>query len=434
MDAITFGKFVKIHRPSQTIGFNTTIYAGGSRDITIRIPFIHVQSYINLLQTTAVNGIPPGWGLFNMICFNALAVGADAAQDFATWSLFASFENPDFDVLRPRTSMVAVEREQANRERIRKAIYAGARHLEGFEDVHPSGMAWSTIQFAGNVARAVSATIDIGTQYRKNQADLDYPAVVANGPKVSMATNPDITNIKQVYTGRTLGLTGHDGNFMTCNQGMGETTLGELAAKPTIYATFNFTDTAMVGDTLFSERITICPAILGANVGPFAVPNMEYVSLPFEYWKADIHLRLEVIGTKFHTGRLAVVTCYGQDRASATIDEALSQYAHIFDVSSDTNTMDFVFPYKAVTEMLRISHANEVPDDIMSYICGSFQVVVLESLQYPSIVANTVTINAYLYATNCSWKFCGGSLQNLAPYDPYYVSTGSARGEDECKS
>lgn len=432
MNASDYGAYVKVHRPSQTVGFNAQLYAGGSRDVSIRIPFIHIKSFLNLdTDGATVNGIRPGWGLFNMLVFNELLVGADAPQDFATWSLFASFANPVFEVLRPRSSITKSLKQQHARKRIQEVARARSAAADGFEDVHASGLAWSTMEFAGNVARAVSATIDVGTQYRKNQAQLDYPSVATNGAKVSMGTNPDLCNIKNVFVGRNLGLTGHDGSFCEVNTSLGETTLGELARKPTIYATFNFTDVQDIGTTLFSERITICPSVLGLQTGPFSVPNMEYVSLPFEYWKADIHMRLEVIGTKFHTGRLAVVTCYGQDRSSVSIDEALSQYAHVFDIADETNTKDFVFPYKSDREMLRINHFNGLPAPIMDYICGVFQVVVLERLQFPSVVAGQVTINVYLWADNCSWKFSGGSLQQMAPYDPYYGVIPGSLDEEE---
>jgi hypothetical protein len=432
MDGATFGAFIKTQRPSQTVGFNVQIYAGGSRDVSIRIPYIHIKSFINLLTDSAsVKQIFPGWGLFNIIVFNDLIVGLDAPQDFATWSLFASFANPVFEVLRPRASLRQALQQQHARKRVNEAAQARALKLDEFEEVHASGMAWSTIEFAGNVARAVTSTIDVGTQYRKNQAALDYPMVSANGVRAVMGTNPDLCNIKNVFVGRSLGFTGHDGNFCEVNSSLGETTLGELARKPTIYATFNFSDTQDIGTTLFSERITIAPTVLGLQTGSFSVPNMEYVSLPFEFWRADVHMRLEVIGTKFHTGRLAVVTCYGQDRSSVTIDEALSQYAHVFDVADETNTKDFVFPYKSDREMLRINHYNGSPNPIMDYICGVFQVVVLERLQYPSIVAGQVTINVYLWAENCSWKYSGGALQNMAPYDPYYGVIGRSSDVEE---
>jgi hypothetical protein len=419
--------YISGNRPSQCVGFNVGVFAGGARDVKIRIPFVSPKSNLNIRRDEVdTSAFPAGWGVFKILVFNELRVGIDATQQTANFSVFASFPDPEFSVIRTRGPARRQRVQQEEKFEVVEPVKRGQRRL----DAHMGAYA-SVIATAGNVASSVMDGIDFAkrTQAKFGGKDRDYPNVGTNGPALLEQGGLDMAAIKQVSVCRVLGLTGHDGNDPTgalVESFDAEMSVNHLCGRPVILHSFEFSATDVSGTIKYDEYMTVAPGRLAAAINDTYTPTLlEYTALPFRFWRGDLVLRVEVIGTVFHSGRLAVVTKYGELSSTTSIDEAFSQYAHIIDVASPTNVWDFVLPYKSDREMLRVPHGDDHAD-LLEYVMGTVVIIVLNPLQYATTVSDSVAVNVYLSGRNMSFKVAGGGVQEVVPLDPY-VSFKKAR-------
>lgn len=233
-------------------------------------------------------------------------------------------------------------------------------------------------------------------------ADLDYPNSGAPHPVFVRAPIPHIAagigvaqaDVLDLYPGRQALMTQQQAGTSAR-----EMSLEYIFSRKSFLYTITW-DVAQ-GDGFVQAVGDLTPPVKMVRLVPSGqelVPTLlGYASLPFSFWRGSLRLTLMVVSSKFHTGRLAVCAHYGRTSAEATTtDEAMAQYAHVIDLTESNTTHVIDFPYKSPLEMLEVpfpdSMISDSTYDDTRYSMGQFSIRVLNSLQAPDTVSQTVSI------------------------------------------
>jgi len=342
-------------RQSQTFGFNADLMAGGPRALVVRLPYVHPRSYL-AIDADSVGGIfPSAIGKFRVVVFNKLNVGLDVTQTKCNIAVFASFPDPDFDVIR--------------------------RRVATFEH---SGQKFSS----GKIGSSES-----------------YPTVAKNPVPIVDYAALDVCNIEDVAPARVLGFTDRDSNKTRgdlAGTGGEESTMGFLLTRPVWRGTFTYGDVAP-GTVLTTFQLTVAPDTIVHPVDGvfYSTTSMEYAALPFTYWQSNLNILFETVNTKFHAGRLGFATIYGRyTPVGGDLQDLMSQNAVFFDVGGEKSTWEFVIPYKATTDMLRVPWTLIDDGDLRYYSMGIGVLFVVTPLQSNGMVAQQIDVNMYMSASN----------------------------------
>lgn len=341
-------------RVSQTFGYNADLYAGGPRSLVVDLPYVHPRSFLRIETDNIGRIFPSGIGKFRLVVFNKLNVGLDVAQTKCNIAVFVSFPNPKFDVMRRRTGAFG---------------HSGGKFSKS-----------------------------------KIGEDENYPTVARNAVPVVDYANFDVSNITDFAPTRVLGFTNSDQNDFVPGVGGtrgSESTIGFLMGRKCWAATVLYTDSPP-GLILGSFPMTIAPVMYDADVGVSnSVTSMEYAALPFTYWQADLVYTFEVVGTKFHAGRLGFATVYGRFANSGSdLRDLMSQNSVFFDVGGEQNVWEFVVPFKAQQDMLRVPYYPPADLALDQFSMGTAVLFVVTPLQSTSQIPAQIDINISLSARN----------------------------------
>jgi len=142
---------------------------------------------------------------------------------------------------------------------------------------------------------------------------------------------------------------------------------------------------------------------------------LSYATLPYSYWRGSIVLDLEVIGTSFHTCKLAICSHYGFEATGLTVEESMGQYTTVFDVVGYA-TVRVAFPWRSPTPWKRV--CNGTYADATPFSMGQFSVRLLSPLQYNETVASAIDVNVYLSGgADFRSTFLGSNAIDVAPVD-----------------
>nr|QPZ88395.1 structural polyprotein [Soybean thrips picorna-like virus 11] len=140
----------------------------------------------------------------------------------------------------------------------------------------------------------------------------------------------------------------------------------------------------------------------------FAPTCFEYLAHMTSHWRADIHFRVSVAKTAFHTGRLEIVFVPGLGTLPPNFD-ATNCYRAILDLSRQ-NEMEFVVPFVSQFEMQEVTmYSNSKGAN------GRVFVRALTPLLCPDNVAQTVDIFIWKWASNVA---LAGTAQSTPGYIP----------------
>jgi len=425
-------------RTQQTACPHVKFCAGGSRSIVLRIPFVHRKNRLNLVQIDG--SMDNNCGIFVLQVFNELRVAVDALQTSAILSVFVRLPNSHFSVLRifsPVSDLVGraaasrmikdksdgfVEVEEKDDERNRRGNALGVKRGK-------SVVQGGYISTAANIVNIAAAGVDFARVADRNGRaiqgrNLDYPNVGTNAVQTVRMGGLDLANGRdQMGACRVLDIGPSRGDILThqdVGSGAAEMSTEYLASKATFWESFQWSGSNTAGDILYTGISTVTPGMMSAAVNnPYQPTLMEYVMLPHMLWRADLVVRIEVISTQFHSGRLAFVTRYGDFSNSGSLDEALMQYVQILDVTATQTCFEVPIPWLSDREMLRINN-HPGYDNASDFALGSYEIVVLTGLQFGG-VSDTVAVNVYLSAKNVQYDFAGfgaSYIEVLNPHDP----------------
>lgn len=130
-----------------------------------------------------------------------------------------------------------------------------------------------------------------------------------------------------------------------------ELSLAYLKSKESFFASVNWSTTDTAGTQLFNMRVS--PSLNGqvsllnttsTNVGKrvYHTP-LSYVGAMFKHWRGDIVVRIKVVCTKFHKGRLKISYDPRGDISTTDPDEN-TVYTQILDIG-EKDDIEFVIPY-----------------------------------------------------------------------------------------
>lgn len=177
-----------------------------------------------------------------------------------------------------------------------------------------------------------------------------------------------------------------------------------IAGKPSLVSVTPFTTTStrevlithVVGPMIDTDRAIWDPNAKGhaVDVHPTCFEN---IALLCSNWRADLHFRVSVAKTAFHTGRLELIYVPGVDRPPSSFD-ATNCYRTILDLSRQ-NEVEFVIPFVSKWEMnnVTVSETSGVDGNI-----GWFIIKPLTPLLCPETVSQEVSIYVWKFATNVS--------------------------------
>jgi len=370
-----------------------------------------------------------------------LQVGVDATQDTATIAIFVSFPRTSFEVIKFGAGGTQWTRELSQLHRQWKQVGfvvieeekdSGERkvHVKMKKKTLHSQIQGGVLSTAAGILSIANDTVDFAHKMgRKGKAlrggDLDYPNVGVNATPVMQIGTVDIANgTSQAALCRYMDIAPSRGDILThldIATSDDEMDIKALAAKPTFYKTFVWNATDPEGQLIFSGDLTIAPSIF------VSVPNtdfqptlMEYVMLPFEFWRATLVYTFEIISTQYHSGRLAFLSRIGGVADATDIADAYDQYGGTMDISGKNLTFQFRVKYEAGTQMLMVPHDSIFTTEL-NYLCfsmGRFGVYILNPLQFGG-VAESVQINVYLSAEDITYDMPGQGLTGVQVVNPY---------------
>ena len=365
------------NRTSQTVVPHVIMQAGASRNATLEIPFVH---YLERLDPGDASTTSLGTLVISV--FNRLKTGDLASGDMLNCklSVFASFPNSQFQVIAPTTVEIIPQG-------------AVASTMKDVGD-NITGVIGKTIDFADKNADKIAAVGALGGLDRPNCGINTSQFVAKKYPELANACNVDQNQVLALYPNRTCEMAPID---VGCNED--EMSFAHLRSLRSLLGTYEWEAKQQAGDTILTGLLVPTPGAISTILSGIFTPTMlEYTTLPFALWRGGLRYRIQIIGSKVHTGRLVFCTHYGRVAEAIPFEEAMSQYAHVFDFSADQNVFEVTVPWRSNREMLRVPTGSAT--NISDYSMGEYSIRIVTPLQYMESVANNVEVNVYLSAAD----------------------------------
>jgi len=175
--------------------------------------------------------------------------------------------------------------------------------------------------------------------------------------------------------------------------------------KLSYLSTTRWTATDIPGSILFQTRVgPLADAGPVEPNKPFALNEMDYFCLGFQYWRGSLHYVFEVVSSNFHEGRLDITYHPNTSPAPVDYNAAMSQYAASMFIRQAGNTLAVACPYLADKPWKTIYAGQPtavVPSDgkfrFQDFFSGTLALRVSASLRAPQTVVPNVDINVYVY-------------------------------------
>lgn len=168
-----------------------------------------------------------------------------------------------------------------------------------------------------------------------------------------------------------------------------ELNISHIASKETLLTSFTWTQSAIREDLLWNVRVT--PALYNSS-GSGTTTRYYFTAscgavLPFKYWNGTFKLRLQIIASAFHRGRLAIV--YDPHQTGAIREDNVA-YTQIVDIAScrditfkvgpnqDRTLLNYQIPGQDVTSVTDLFSATPLPSS--DFGNGTISVYVLNEL------------------------------------------------------
>jgi hypothetical protein len=176
--------------------------------------------------------------------------------------------------------------------------------------------------------------------------------------------------------------------------------ISKIVSTPMLMGTYPWAQANATGHVIFSSYVN--PILLSNADSP---SYLAYTSDFFEYYRGGIDMRLDLVASQFHSGRLLVAYIPGVENPSIlsglTLDEALISPNIILDLSNTENrSYTFTLPYVANRPWLRTHKGLGAPDTAYNYCSGYVVIFVLNALVSPDNVSNTISMNVYVAGAN----------------------------------
>lgn len=374
-------------------------------EVTLKIPFMSAEPCFSLAGLTT-----PGLSDTGVVFLCPyVALSSATGTTTASYSVWVHFE--DVELFGPtvpqsewkvkskkKKSPSAVEQEQVNGGPISGPLIAvsnAAAALSKIPILSPyAGLtAWAT-EILSNTAAAFgfSKPSDISHIMRVNRYVMPFMANddgVDNGTKLALSSKHGVDLLP--------GLGGVD---------IDEMNLAYIASIPAFLQRFDMSDSGSSGDLLASITLNPWAMYVGTTDAGLAnvlcYPPLSYVATAFANFRGSIGMRIKIVKTNFHSGRI-IAAYFPQDNRFPVVATTIAStdYAHraIIDIR-EGNEFTILFPY-----------VNPVPyiTQFDSNSLGTVKFYTLDPLTRPSSVSSTINFLIEIFG--------GPDVEFAVPYE-----------------
>lgn len=369
---------------------NVKIMASYSDAIELKIPFIHPRSYLTTNTTENFNTM----GNFRITVLNPLlaAEGASSSLSVTTWiyAIDAQVHVPIQDHTPILDYQAPPQLEETSL--ISDAIGKGKDILNTTTDIF------------GNIVSG-----NIGQALRKGQGlidklgdifGFDYPARTLQ-PSKTISPIENLSVSKGVSQSQRLALDPFSLHQLTddiASESLEAMGLKTIIQMPMLHTQFLFTSTNARGTLL--KTILVNPCVSPVYQDSIQRSYLSYVSNGFLYWSGGIVYDIEIVATKFHSGKLifAYVPNVSTPPTYVSVSDSLPNV--IVDIQQSSTTR-FIVPFTSSTPMKNTFMPTEDSlSNIADSAIGVLTCYVQNTLAFASNVAPSVEINIYVSASS----------------------------------
>lgn len=227
-------------------------------------------------------------------------------------------------------------------------------------------------------------------------AGLDHSVRLALSPVSQTETTIDL-----------MGSTNPDFNLLT------------LAQIPTVQETVQWSGSDTKGKIMYQQLVSpvyLSPSRVtssGISVAQYSPTMLAYVSRAFAYWRGDLKMKIAVVATQFHSGRLGIIydptwsaTANDGTTGNVSLNEQMNHNMVVVDIQK-SNEVEVDLPFMSVRPWLKCDRfRNEdnmkTDGDINTRTgetsCGIVRIFVIQPLVAPSNVSHEIDVNVFVYA------------------------------------
>lgn len=385
---------------------NVKIMASESDAVELCIPFVHPRSYLTTNRTDVYNTL----GRFRITVLNPLTVstGTTPSVTVTTW-LYAQdssvhvpifYHTPILDY----TTTLEVEATSGMISSLSQMVSPVLSQLK-------TG-ASQTQDIFGNLVSG-----NVGQALRKGQGlvdtlgsllGFDYPARTLQPPKtISPIENMALCKGQsQSQRMATDAFSLHSVPDEVAGESIHSMDLLKIAQMPMLLAQFQFLDTSTVDSQLFT-----CP--INPTVSPYSTTvglrrtYLSAISNAFGYWSGGINFDIEIVATRYHSGKLLFAFVPNTDVIPSYVDAASGLPNIIIDLQQTSSTR-FKVPYVSSTSLKNVArNVPYVPSgtalterSFYDSCIGTLVCYVQNQLTHASNVAPQIEVNVYISAAD----------------------------------
>lgn len=367
---------------------NVKIMASHSDAIELKLPFIHPRSYLTTNTPLAYNNL----GTFRITVLNPL-IAAEGASPNLTVTVWAYAENAEVHVpIQDHTPILAFEAPEEP-ELVETSFIENIKKIPGH-----------LTDIAGNLASG-----NVGQALRKGQGlidtlgdmfGFDYPARTLQPPK-TISPIENLALSKGVSQSQRLALDPYSLQSLDdeiASESKEAMNLKRIAQMPMLLTQFEFSGTNPPGTLLKTIYVNPCVSPV-VNTNSLQRTYLSYVANGFVYWSGGIVYNVEIVATKFHSGKLIFAYVPNTDEVPSYSAVSDSLPNVIVDIQQ-SSAMKFVVPFTSSTPMKATFAPTDDLNDLnfIDSCTGTLVCYVQNALAYASNVASSIEINIYVSA------------------------------------
>jgi hypothetical protein len=390
---------------------NVKIMASYSDAVELKIPYIHPRSFLTTNTDEAYNTL----GRFRISILNPLlaAEGASSSLTVTTWvyGIDAQVHVPiqDHDpVLNLAQGGDQVEATSLIKDVESTATGVINSGISGFKNIFDEGknLLRGGQDIYGNIMSG-----NIGQALRRGQGlvdslgkifGFDYPSRTLQPPKtISPIENLAITKgISQSQRLAMDPLSLHALPDELASESLDAMNLKSIVQMPMLLTQFQLLSTSARGTLL--KEIPVNPCVSHWNGESLERTYLSYVSNAFTYWCGGLVYDIEIVATKFHSGKL--IFAYVPNVLTAPTYSAVSDsLPNIVVDIQQASSVRFIVPYTASTSLkntFATGPLGSMGTGIVDTCTGVLACYVQNTLAYASNVSPSIEINVYVSAAD----------------------------------
>lgn len=368
---------------------NVKIMASESDAIELCCPYIHPRSFLTTNNETVFNNL----GRFRITVLNPLSV-ADGTTPSITVSIWAYAKDAQVHVpIFDHEPILEPPQVEATSGMISDVLGTGSRGLG------------QTTEIIGNLVSG-----NFGQALRKGQGlvdtlgkllGFDYPARTIQPPKtISPVENLSVA-IGQSQSQRMAldPFSMHQLQDAEAGESMRGMDLKMLIKMPMLLNQYRFADNYQPGSLLASIPVT--PLIANRTAIGLRRSYLSFISNAFTYWTGGIDFDIEVVATRFHSGKL-LVAYVPNSQEPPTFIQAQNSLPNVLLDIQQTSKLKFKVPYTSATPLKNIPVNTDIseilPSNFPDACIGTLCIYVQNTLTHTSNVSPDVEFNVYISA------------------------------------